>query len=465
MNKISRSGFSGHLKGTVECFYGIQYAELRSGRRFGATSVLDEDRQIDAPRLEDVPIFPQLPSRLATSMGSRIAHNPQSESAFFLNVWAPTLSEGLPVLVFIHGGAWMTGGGSAPWYDGEAISALGVVVVTFNYRIGPLAHLRDEGSSDERNPAFSDVLCAMRWVQENIARFGGDPAKVTVAGQSAGSWYAHLLSISESARGLLSRVAYLSHASNRPWSAAYQDQFSSEVQQELGTGTLQDVEHTELLVAAKRVLGQRPQEFGSVPTPYLPTADEATADLFCSAAESARVSHAEAVYIRTTGTETSSFFFDSPQARGLSAEAAAAVLTSLWSACVGTAEVGAATTAATPYEELLAVTSELHFDGPSRKLADAFALQGTPAYLRVFDLESELDGFRSGHCFDLPFQFGQFEHWADAPMLTGVSRDEFDRVSEILMSELVAFASASEKTCGLKRHVDGALAEPMMIRT
>ncbi|MEV7646940.1 carboxylesterase family protein [Arthrobacter sp. NPDC089319] len=462
MKIVARSGLTGYADGGVECYYGIQYAALHLGERFSASSLIEGDRQIAVSALSEVPVFPQLPSRLASSMGSGLDRNPQSESAFFLNVWTPIQSLGCPVLFFIHGGAWMTGGGSAPWYDGASMSARGVVVVTFNYRLGPFAHLRDDYSNDDRNPAFSDVLAALQWVHKNIARFGGDPKRVTVAGQSAGSWYAHLLSTSDSARGMLARVAHLSHASNRPWAPAYQDQLSDEVRRELGTSSLRSVDRTELLEAAKRVVLRRPLELGAVPTPYLPTTNEGTADLFCSATESARVSHVEAVYIRTTGTETSTFFFDSPQLRQIDAEAVAALRVSLASRpTIGDTD-GVVANMENPYEDLVAVTSEYHFGGPSRDLADAYALQGIPTYLRVFEKQSSLDGFLSGHCFDLPFQFGQMGPWTDAPMLSGVSPDEFQRVSDVLMSELVTFVSSQDQICELKSHIQGANPVPIM---
>lgn len=454
---MGRFGYAGQLADGVERYLGIQYAEHGPAGRFCASEVIGARRQTAAESLDDVPVFPQLPSRLAAAMGSRVERNPQAESAFFLNIWTPAQGAGLPVLFFIHGGAWMTGGGSVAWYDGHALSARGMVVVTCNYRLGPLAHLTEPGAGGGRNPALSDLLAALRWVRENIAHFGGDPDSVTVAGQSAGSWYAHLLCVSDQARGLLDRVAHLSHASNRPWAPAYQDALSGEVRRELGIDSLREAAVPELLEAARRVVTRTAPGLGAVPTPYLPTTDAATADFFGSGPESVRASHARAVYLRTTGTETSAFFFDSPRERQVGAELVALVRASAPPA----QRPGDEWAARTPYEELVEITSERFFDGPSRALADAYAAEGIPTRLRVFELRSELDGFLSGHCFDLPFQFGSRDAWSDAPMLRGITRERFESVSAGLVSELADFVVSPADGGGRELHHVGAGAAPI----
>lgn len=129
---------------------------------------------------------------------------PQSEDCLFLNVWAPpgaTPADTLPVMVFIHGGAFVTGAGSSPLYDGAYLAAVGnVVVVTLNYRLGPLGFLylgTSYGEGTNGNFGLLDQQQALTWVQTNISAFGGDPKKVTVFGESAGAMSVglHLFSI------------------------------------------------------------------------------------------------------------------------------------------------------------------------------------------------------------------------------------------------------------------------------
>ena len=118
-----------------------------------------------------------------------------SEDCLYLNVWTPAKSAGdkLPVLVYFYGGGFIAGDGSEPRYDGESMARRGVVAVTLNYRLGLfgfLAHPELSKESPQRasgNYGLLDQAAALRWVRENIAAFGGDPRRVTVAGESAGS--------------------------------------------------------------------------------------------------------------------------------------------------------------------------------------------------------------------------------------------------------------------------------------
>ena len=119
---------------------------------------------------------------------------PQSEDCLYLNVWAPqnaAQTDTTPVMVFIHGGAFVTGAGSSPLYDGSYLAASGnVVVVTLNYRLGPLGFLYvgTSGKGDTTaNFGIRDQRQALMWVQNNIRAFGGDPSKVTLFGESAGA--------------------------------------------------------------------------------------------------------------------------------------------------------------------------------------------------------------------------------------------------------------------------------------
>lgn len=105
-----------------------------------------------------------------------------SEDCLFLNVFTPGTGSGSrPVLVFVHGGAFVTGTAAMPWYDGSALASSGdVVIVTMNYRLGVFGFLGD------RNLGSLDQISALRWVQRHVADFGGDPANVTIFGESAG---------------------------------------------------------------------------------------------------------------------------------------------------------------------------------------------------------------------------------------------------------------------------------------
>ena len=136
-----------------------------------------------------------------------------SEDCLYLNVWTPDLDAlaRRPVIVWIHGGALVIGAGSLDGYNGSTLAKKGAVVVTFNYRLGPLvffAHpaLERESPGGPVNFGLFDQVAALKWVQRNIARFGGDPDGVTIAGESAGGQSVLALVASPVARGLFSRA-------------------------------------------------------------------------------------------------------------------------------------------------------------------------------------------------------------------------------------------------------------------
>jgi para-nitrobenzyl esterase len=151
---------------------------------------------------------PSCPQVDRQASGQRIGRT--SEDCLSLNIWAPVsrTSRRVPVMVWIHGGAFTQGAGSLPAYDGEALARRGVVVVTFNYRLGPLgffAHpllTRESRDHASGNYGLLDQLAVLRWVKANIHGFGGSPDRVTVFGESAGAVSIGCLLVAEQARGL-----------------------------------------------------------------------------------------------------------------------------------------------------------------------------------------------------------------------------------------------------------------------
>ncbi|MFF2727905.1 carboxylesterase/lipase family protein [Streptomyces sp. NPDC058008] len=139
------------------------------------------------------------------------AWSPGDEDVLSLNVWTPAGSgEALPVLVWIHGGAYAFGSSAQPDFDGTALAGHGLVVVTLNYRLGfeGFGHVPTPDGTEPcpDNRGLLDQIAALRWVRDNIAAFGGDPGRVTVAGQSSGASSAACLMVMDQARGLFRRV-------------------------------------------------------------------------------------------------------------------------------------------------------------------------------------------------------------------------------------------------------------------
>lgn len=137
---------------------------------------------------------------------------PADEDCLYLNVWAPEKAEGAPVFVYIYGGANHMGESAAPDHDLSAFARDGIVGVNFNYRLGALGFydFSDLGESFDSNCAVSDMICALKWVHENIAAFGGDPGNVTICGESAGGTGVYCLLASPAARGLFRKAIPMS---------------------------------------------------------------------------------------------------------------------------------------------------------------------------------------------------------------------------------------------------------------
>jgi para-nitrobenzyl esterase len=206
---------SGTVRGTthdgVHAFLGIPYAAPPFGpRRFAAPQPPEPwDGVRDAtgygPTVPKPPYAPPFDVLLPEPQIS-------GEDCLNLNVWTPDpAASGLPVFVWVHGGAFVNGSGAVPTYSGVPFARDGVVCVTLNYRLGVdgFLHFADDGPA---NRGLLDQVAALRWVQENIAAFGGDPARVTVGGESAGAMSVACLLAMPAAEGLFARAVLQSGA-------------------------------------------------------------------------------------------------------------------------------------------------------------------------------------------------------------------------------------------------------------
>ncbi|MGD3111543.1 carboxylesterase/lipase family protein [Streptomyces sp. YGL11-2] len=179
-------------------FLGIPYAKPPVGRlRFAAPEPPDPWRE---PR--DATVYGPTAQRRASEATLIPEPTISGKGTLNLNVFTPDPSPdaGLPVLVWIHGGGYVAGSAASPWYDGRTFNRDGVILVSIGYRLGIEGFLRLEDAPDNRG--VRDWIAALRWVQENIAAFGGDPAKVTVGGQSVGGSAVQTLLATPSAGGL-----------------------------------------------------------------------------------------------------------------------------------------------------------------------------------------------------------------------------------------------------------------------
>ncbi len=191
----------------VSRFSAIPFGQAPVGAlRFKAPVPAEWHGTLDATK--PGPVAPQLPSRLARALGDFVAE--QSEDCLHLTVWTPAAdAKRRPVVVWLHGGAWQSGGGAIDWYCGARLAEKGdVVVVAPNYRLGALGWLYVPGQV--ANLGLLDQEAAIDWVIENIQNFGGDPEQITVMGQSAGAVNVWALLVSPLSAGLMHKAVPLS---------------------------------------------------------------------------------------------------------------------------------------------------------------------------------------------------------------------------------------------------------------
>ena len=193
--------------GRVKVWKGVRYAAAPTGeRRWRAPEPPQPWTEI-ADAHEFMPVCPQpVEPRIPIDLGAA-----QGEDCLGLNIWASSdtaAGDGKPVMVWVHGGAYILGSASQALYDGGVLAGSGdVIVVTISYRLGAFGFLDLSSFSTphrrfDTNLGLRDVLAALRWVRENIAAFGGDPARVTLFGESAGAGIITTLLTSPAAKGL-----------------------------------------------------------------------------------------------------------------------------------------------------------------------------------------------------------------------------------------------------------------------
>ena len=173
--------------------------------------------------------------------------SPVSEDCMYLNVWTPAkkTDEKLPVIIWIYGGGFMGGSTSTSMYDGTGFAKKGVVLVSVAYRVGPfgfMAHpeLSRESGRGSGNYGLEDMIAGMKWVQENVERFGGDPSNVTIFGHSAGGMAVSMLAASPVTKGLFHRAICMSGGSFTP----LQTSNETSTGMNLGVPTLKYAEET-----------------------------------------------------------------------------------------------------------------------------------------------------------------------------------------------------------------------------
>jgi para-nitrobenzyl esterase len=269
--EIASGQVEGTTEGEIQVFKGIPYAAPPTG-----------PNRLRAPR----PVEPWSGVRAATAFGNWAPQNDplttltgdvpgaRGEDCLALNVWTPGTGGLRPVMVWIHGGAFVSGSGASSIYNGTRLAARGdVVVVTINYRLGLLGFLAhpdladDDADGAAGNWGLLDQVAALRWVHENIAAFGGDPDNVTIFGESAGGMSVSDLLAMPAAHGLFHRAIVQSGPPNAQ-SMETAETTTAKLMAELGVATpaaVRDVPLEAVLAAQAALITERRGAMSLIP--------------------------------------------------------------------------------------------------------------------------------------------------------------------------------------------------------
>jgi para-nitrobenzyl esterase len=449
---------SGRIEGreapTHQTFLGIPYAAAPVGRlRFAAPAPAASWSGVRAA------IAPALACPQPPSLLPGMAPGPTGEDCLALNVYTPAADRGRrPVLVWFHGGGFVTGSSTQALYDARRLVVRGdVVVVTVNYRLGVLGFLAPDaagiaidGATD--NAGMLDQVAALRWVRDNVAAFGGDPAKVTIFGESAGGMSVATLLAMPSARGLFRRAIAQSGAAQATCSLEQAAQVGDALLKELGiardaAAALREVPVDDLIAAQSQVTTKLQ---GEVFLPYAPVVHPATLPVAPSQAIAAGAAKDVPLLTGTTLDEWRLFTFMAPRHREMDAQALRKRIARRLEA-LGHGDPDELIAVyresrkdAPPWQVFDAIETDRHFRIPAIRLAEWQGAHQSHTYMYLFTWPSPAAGGLLGSChaLELPFVFGTL----DAPHMAGFSGSgaQADELSSVVMDTWLRFASGED---------------------
>jgi para-nitrobenzyl esterase len=390
------------------------------------------------------PIAPQPPSRLRLAMGE-LGDRVQDEDCLTLAIATPTADAARrPVVVWLHGGAWLSGAGSLDWYDGGPLAKSGdIVVVGVNYRPGPLGFLHYPGLADGMM-GLHDVVAALRFVRTHIAAFGGDPDNVTLMGQSAGAGTIYRLMLMDETRGLFHRAIAQSGTLRRGLSATDATGRASRLMQLLAIDPdasdaperLRAAPVREMITLQMQIARENAR-FASIEPAFPPVFDDfGSMESFSDRIARAAAERGIDFMLGTTREEMHAFLVADPAMVTPDSDSVAQRFTEL----AGSIE---AYRRRRPGGDLRDVLADLMTDHtflfPQLGLADRLVQAGRRVFLYQFDAAPPASPWRACHCIELPFVFGTRTAW-DAPMLAGLDDAEYLGISAAMMAGWSSFS-------------------------
>jgi para-nitrobenzyl esterase len=395
----------------LNVFRGIPYAQPPVGpRRFEPPEPVERWIGLrDA--LTFGPAAPQAdPERIALPAEAMVAGPSDEGGCLTVNVWSPAAGRGRPVLVWLHGGSFMTGSASMPSYDSSALAAEeGVVVVSVNYRLGALGFAPLGGCA---NLGLLDQLLALGWVRDNIDGFGGDPARVTIFGESAGGGAVLHLMVAAACRGLARRAIAQSGATALTLTLDQASEVADRLRSALGGMDPRKAPVAAILAAQTEVLVELASTLGVMP--YHPTVDGLLVPATPASAVAGGAAAGMDLLIGTTANEMTPFLDAASWDLGLDRfrGRASRYLARLGITGTSSEEVlGTYLATMSPSEAWSAIRTDAEMWLPALAVADAHAASGGRTFAYRFDWPAAAPQRHLGAChgIDIPFTFGTFD--------------------------------------------------------
>lgn len=387
---------------------GIKYAHARRFEKPRAVTSWDGVQDCTQP----ASVCAQNPSRLGPVTGNLEGDRVQDENCLHVSVVAPLAVRAAPVMVFLHGGAYVTGGGDVDAYSPHALSSRGVVAVTVTYRLGVLGYLPIPNVAPA-NLGFLDQIEALRWVQKNIDAFGGDPKNVTVFGQSAGADAIYCLMVADDTEDLFHRAIMQSLPLGR-----LDDENRHEMMRAMSQHAVQSSSHENLATAPVSVLLDLQKQLLGVARsvspallPFVPIFGE---------------------YPLPTEDRLSERFISAARRKPLFLG---------YTADEGTAFKHFASSAQDPayFYNLFRGST----DGVIQQIARE--LDQTPPSYEVRWYPKGNNGLQATHCLELPFILGDWSAWKEASMLQGENAQKVvEKVGAAVKDLWVTFARGED---------------------
>jgi para-nitrobenzyl esterase len=441
-------------RGDVKVWKGVRYAAPPVGDlRWRAPQPPERWTTVaDASRFGFVCPQPTLPV-VAVDLGA-----PEDEDCLYLNIWSSTVpGDKKPVMVWVHGGAYVLGSAGQPLYDGTVLASSGdVVIVTVNYRLGAFGFLDLSTFSAARrrydtNVGVRDVVFALQWVRDNIARFGGDPNRVTLFGESAGAGIVTTLLTSPAAEGLFTRAIAQSSPATSVYDAERAGRVAAMLLDELGidhsdVDRMPDVPASALVAASQRIFDAVPvQNPGTLP--FVPIVDgDVVPDYPVTLAREGR-SHTVPLIIGTNKHEAALFRWMKSPLMPITPPAIKAMFAEIASEqpelVLPTDEQLGLTNAGLRFKARgMGIARDVGFRMPSVWLAEGHSAVA-PVYLYRFDFATPMHkALRIGaaHAMELPYVWGNLVLGPKDPSFRLGGRKAGKAVSERLRARWLNFA-------------------------